>query len=67
MLLNAILLSFFLGQRFALLIVKAALISMLKDYRYEVASGRTPIPLRMNPASPFLLNKDKILLKVVKA
>nr|ABS31131.1 cytochrome P450 [Tribolium castaneum] len=54
-----------IGQRFALLVSKVALASVVKDFVFD-PTERTPVPLRFDPGSLFVQNRGGLYLKVSK-
>lgn len=58
-------LSYLSGMRFALLTVKVGLSVLLSEYEVQV-SGRTPVPMKLDPTQLMLQPKGGNWLKVVK-
>lgn len=55
---------FILGQRFGLMQTKVGLISLLSKYKFDVAPGRTPIPIEYDPKTILPFPKGGVNLKI---
>ncbi|KAL0270233.1 UNVERIFIED_CONTAM: hypothetical protein PYX00_007705 [Menopon gallinae] len=53
-----------IGQRFAMMQVRIALVTVLANFRVSVAEGKTPIPLEYDNKQPILTAKGGMFLRI---